>query len=139
MNVTIYVSISKNKNSKKIAESFEGDVFEITPTDKIYTKRISQLMMYGYKTVFNRRVSFTIDEIKFRNYDTVTLVSPIWAGRVCQYMRKYLETVPFKEKNVILVGSCEGGYKNYFDTYEGILDPSNTVIDKIIYEKGIRI
>jgi flavodoxin len=89
--------------------------------------------------VFNRRVSFTIDEIKFRNYDTVTLVSPIWAGRVCQYMRKYLETVPFKEKNVILVGSCEGGYKNYFDTYEGILDPSNTVIDKIIYEKGIRI
>ena len=53
-------------------------------------------------------------------------------------MKKYLEKIKFNNKFVTLVGSCDGGYKNYFNSFEGLLDESNKVIEEVIYIKGIR-
>ena len=139
MNAIIYFSISKNQYSKKVAESLEGDVFRITPTDRVYKSRFLQLLMYGYKTTLNRPVDYHIDDIDYSKYDLVTIVSPVWAGRVCQYMRVFLESVPFKNKDVVIVGTSEGGYKNYFSSYKGVLDPSNKVLNEIMYVSGEKV
>jgi len=139
MNATIYFSISKNLSSKKVADTIEGDSFRIWSRDKIYKSAIMQMIFYGFKTTFNKPVYFEIDEIDFSKYDLITLVSPVWAGRVCQYMRAYLQTVPFKGKKVIIVGTSKGGYDKYFSSYKGVLDPSNTVLNEIMYVKGEKV
>lgn len=139
MNAAIYFSVSKLKSSKKVAESFEGDVFEIVPKDRVYKSTAMQMFVYGFKTVANRPVKFELKDIDYSKYDTITLVGPVWAGGICQYMRKYLEEVPFKDKEVVLVGTSKGGYKNYFKSYEGVLDPSNKVINQIMYVDGEKV
>lgn len=139
MNAIIYFSISKNERSKEVAESFEGDRFRIWSRDKIFKSAIMQMIFYGFKTVANKPVYFEIDEIDFSKYDLITLISPVWAGRVCQYMRSYLQNVPFKGKDVVIVGTSKGGYDKYFSTYKGILDPSNNVLNEIMYVKGEKV
>lgn len=136
MKVVIYFSLSKNLNSKKIASSYDGDIFELVNLEKKYKSVFMNMFIYGYKTVRNKNVKFIIPDIDFNKYDSVVLVSPVWAGRVNIFMKKYLEQVSFKNKNVILVGSSDGGYKNYFNSYEGLLDKSNTITEEIMYVKG---
>jgi hypothetical protein len=138
MNVVIYFSLSKELNSKKIASSYDGDIFELVNKQRKHKFKAVDMFIYGYKTVANKNVKFEVPDIDFNKYDTVVLVSPVWAGRVNQFMRKYLEKVPFKNKKVIIVGSCDGGYSNYFSSYEGLLDKSNEVIEEVMYVKGIR-
>lgn len=129
--------MSKLKRSKTIAESIEGLKVELKPVGKIYKSSFMQMFMYGFYTVFNKKVAFEIEEIDYEKYDTIYLVSPVWAGRLNQYMRKFLETTPFTGKKVVLIGSCDGGYRQYFESYAGVLDPSNEVIESIIYVKGV--
>ena len=97
------------------------------------------MFMYGYKTTRNKPVYFEIDDIDYEKYDLVTLVSPVWAGRVCQYMKTYLQTIPFRNKEVIIVGSSKGGYDKYFSSYKGILDSSNKVLNEVMYVKGKKV
>ena len=129
--------MSKLKRSKTIAESIEGTKVELKPVGKIYKSSFMQMFMYGFYTVFNKKVTFEIEEIDYEKYDTIYLVSPVWAGRLNQYMRKFLDTKPFTAKKVVLIGSCDGGYSQYFESYTGVLDTSNEVIDKIVYVKGV--
>ena len=138
MNVIIYFSLSKNLNSKKIASTYDGDIFELVNNEKKHKSVFVNMFIYGYKTMRNKDVNFEAPSIDFDKYDTVVLVSPVWAGRVNIFMRKYLEKIKFYNKNVILVGSCDGGYDKYFKSYEGLLDGSNKIIEEVIYVKGIR-
>jgi|GEM_PF-3203212 len=138
MNAIIYFSMSDLKRSKEIADSFEGDKFEIRPTGRPVTSRAMQMFIYGYKTVFNRPVKFEVEQVDFSKYEKIILISPVWAGRVSQYMRAYLETKPFTSKDVIIIGSCEGGPGDYFESYNKSLDTSNRVVDKLMYIKGKR-
>lgn len=139
MNAIIYFSVSKKENSKKVAESLEGDLFRIRPRDKVYKSAIFQMFFYGFKTVANKPVYYEIDDIDFSKYELITLVSPVWAGKVCQYMRSYLQTIPFKGKDVVVVGTSKGGYNKYFTSYKGILDSSNNVVNEIMYVKGEKV
>lgn len=137
MNVVIYFSLSKEQNSKKAALTFEGDTFELVNNEKKYKSTIMNMFVYGYKTMRNKDVDFDVPEVDFDKYDTVILVSPVWAGKVNLFMKKYLEKNKFKNKNVKIVGTCKGGYKNYFNSYEGLLDDSNKVIEKVMYVDGV--
>ncbi len=138
MNAIIYFSLSKNSNSRKIASTYEGDIFEIVSKQRKYRFSFVNMFMYGYKTLNNKDVKYLSPTIDFDKYETITLVSPVWAGKVNLFMRKYLEKNRFMNKNVRLVGSCDGGYKNYFKSYEGLLDESNKIIEEVIFVKGIR-
>ncbi|MBN2605083.1 MAG: hypothetical protein JXR62_04580 [Bacilli bacterium] len=138
MKAVIYFSSSKNQMSKSIAHQIEGDIYQIENTGKQYRSKLSQMFMYGYITVFQKKVNFSIPNIDFDQYDEIVLVSPVWAGRVCAFMRQYLEKTEIKNKNITIIGSCDGGYKNYFESYDGLIDVSNVIVDKIIYVKGER-
>ena len=139
MNAVIYFSLSKNLNSRKIAITYEGDIFELVNNEKPHKSKIINMFIYGYKTVRNKDVNFDIPDIDFDKYDSIVLVSPVWAGGVNLFMKKYLEKTKFKNKNITLVGSCDGGYKNYFKSFKGLIDESNKVIEEVIYVKGKRI
>ena len=139
MNAIIYFSVSKGLQSQKVAKEIEGDLFRIVPRDKVYKSTFMQLFVYGFKTVANKPVYYEIEDIDFSKYDLITLVSPVWAGRVCQYMKSYLQTVPFKGKDVVIVGTCKGGYDKYFSSYKGILEPSNKVLNEVMYVKGKKV
>ena len=136
MNAIIYFSLSKDLNSKRIASTYDGDIFELVNNEKKRKSAFLNMLIYGFKTISNKDVDFEVPEIDFDKYDTVILVSPVWAGKVNLFMKKYLEKVAFKNKKVIIVGSCDGGYKNYFKSYIGLLDESNEVIEEVMYVKG---
>ena len=136
MNVIIYFSLSKNLRSKKIASTFDGDIYELVNNEKKHTSMFMNMFIYGYKTVFNKDVDFEVPSINFDKYDNVILVSPVWAGKANIFMKKYLEKVDIKNKKVTIVGSCDGGYENYFKSYNGLLDESNEIIKEIMYVKG---
>lgn len=136
MNVVVYFSFSKDLNSKNIALTYDGDVFELVSKQKKYRCKTINMFIYGYKTMNNKDVKFEVPAIDFDKYEKVILVSPVWAGGVNLFMKKYLEKVRFKNKKVVIVGSCDGGYKNYFKSYEGLLDKSNEIIEEVIYVKG---
>lgn len=138
MKAIIYFSSSKNQVSKSIANTIKGDIYCIENTGKQYRSTFGQMLMYGYKTVFNKKVDFSMPKINFNEYDEIVLVSPVWAGRICAFMRQYLEKANIMNQNITIIGSCDGGYKNYFASYEGLLDDSNKILEKIIYVKGVR-
>lgn len=134
MKAIIYNSFSKNRRSEAIAKSFEGDVFEIRPNKRIKSTAM-QMFFYGYATVFKKKMKYTIDEIDFDKYDEIVLVSPVWAGRINAYTRQFIVDHPFHDKKVTIIGSCDGGYANYFASFEAILT-GNEIIDTIMYVKG---
>lgn len=139
MKAIIYFSSSAGQVSKTIAQTLEGDLYRIENTGKKYKTKFFQMFMYGYKTVFNKKVDFSMPQIDFEKYEEIVLVSPVWAGRVNIFMRQYLEKVALKHKKITIIGSCDGGYKNYFASFDGIIDESNTIVEKIIYVKGERL
>lgn len=138
MKAIIYHSQSKDQRSKTIAESFEGDVFEIRSLEKNMSK-FCTMFIYGYKTMFSRKVKFEKPEIDFSLFDEIVLVSPVWAGRVNAFMSNYLKEVKLESKKITIVGSCDGGYTKYFDSYNSLLSPTNEIVEKIIYVKGDRL
>lgn len=134
MKVVIYNSFSKNRQSETIAKGIKGDIFEIVPSKRIKNP-IMQMLLYGYGTVRKKKMNYTIEPIDFDKYDEVVLVSPVWAGRVNAYTRQFLIDNPFKDKAVTIIGSCQGGYKDYFASFEGLL-VGNDIVEERMYVKG---
>jgi len=138
MKAIIFHSQSSDLRSKKIAESFDGTIFEIKSLEKKMSK-FCTMFIYGFKTVFSKKVKFLKPEIDFSLYDEIVIVSPVWAGRVNIFVSSYLKEVNIENKRITLVGSCDGGYKNYFESFNNVLSDTNEVVERIIYVKGIRL
>jgi len=139
MKAVIFFSNSKHQRSRAISEQYEGDKFEIVNIGRQVKFIPFQMIYYGYLTVFNRPVQTAYPEIEFNKYDEITLVSPIWAGRVNIFMKQFLENNEIKNKNIRIVGSCDGGYNKYFSSYTDLIDSSNTIIEEVIYVKDKRV
>jgi hypothetical protein len=138
MKAIIVHSLSKNKRSLEIAKQFEGDVYQIIPVKKPPKWYPFQLLVYGFLTVSGKDAEYQPLQIDFHKYDEVVLISPVWAGRVNVFMRTFLKQNVFHDKQVTIVGSCDGGYKEYFNSFKGLIDGCNTIIDKQIYVKGVK-
>jgi len=136
MNLIIVHSTSKNKRSLEIASQIDGEVQRIEHMKKPLKLFLFQLVIYGYQTVANKHVDIKPMDINFDQYSEIYLVSPVWAGRVNAYMRQFLIEHPFENKRVHILGSCEGGYKNYFDSFKKFIEPSNEIVETSIYVKG---
>ena len=137
MKAIIYHSMSKKKTSKEIALKIEGDHFEIKPLKPINTY-FFQLIVYGFKTVANKVVKYEKMDIDFSKYEEIVLVSPVWAGRVNAFMRQFLKDNRFHDKKVTIIGSCEGGYDKYFESYKGLIDGCCEIVEKQMYVKGVK-
>jgi hypothetical protein len=136
MKAIIYHSASKKRRSEKTAKEFDGDLYEIKPLKPI-KNIILQMIVYGFKTVAKRSVSYEPIDIDFSKYDEIVLVSPVWASRANAFMRQFLNDHPFKNKKVQIIGNCDGGYNGYFQSFESLLDDSNKIIKETMYVKGV--
>jgi len=141
MKAIIFFSLSKKQNSRHIAETIEGDHFEIISLEKTAKCMLWLMFKYGYKTVFNKNVSFEVEDIDFDNYDEIVLVSPVWAGKANAFMKQYLRETVIKNKKITIIGSCSGesGYKGYFNSFDSIIDESNEVIEHIMFVKRAKV
>jgi hypothetical protein len=138
MTAVIYHSVSKHKQSKRIAETYDGDHFEIQHAKRPIRCFLFQLMVYGFETVSNKKVKIQPVAIDYDKYDSIVLVAPVWAGRVNAYLRQFLKEHPFQNKKVTLVASCDGGYNRYFDSFRGLIDETNEIVERVVYVKGER-
>lgn len=136
MKAVIYFSASKRNRSKGIALSIAGDHFELLPAERIKRIPIITMIRLGFITIRDKYVRVASPKIDFDKYDEVVLVFPIWAGRMAQYMKCYLKDVPFKNKKVTLVASSDSGQKSYLVGLGNIVDPSNDVVDVVMYKKN---
>jgi putative NADPH-quinone reductase len=136
MKAVIYFTMSKKKRSMHIAQSIEGDTYELLPGESRTKFFLFQLLRYGFMTVTDKKVPFAAPKIDFDQYDEVVLVFPIWAGRMAQYMKEYVKSVPFTGKKVTLIATSDSGSSKYASSFEGILDESNEIVDIVIYKKN---
>jgi hypothetical protein len=136
MKAIIYHTMSKRRRSEVIAKGIKGDHYEIKGTKRPIKFYPFQLFYYGFITVANKKVNLQPLHIDFAKYDEIVLVSPVWAGRVNAYMRQFLKDNQFHDKKVTIIASCDGGYEKYFDSYKGLIDGCNTIVEKNIYVKG---
>ena len=137
MKVIIYFSMSKKKRSRDIAMSIEGDHYELLPGERIRRIPIISYLRLGFITMKDKDVPVEAPEINFDKYDEVVLVFPIWAARMAQYMKSYLNQVPFNGKNVTLIATSTSGRKGYMNGLCDSVDPSNDVIDIVMYKKDV--
>ncbi len=138
MNLIIVHSLSKNKRSLKIANELKGDLIRIEHIKKPIKNMFLQMMVYGFKTLTGKNVGIKPLNIDYSKYTDIYLISPVWAGRVNAFMRQFLKEYPFENKKVHLIGSCDGGYKHYFESYKNLIDISNQIVEKTIYVKGVK-
>ncbi len=138
MKAVIYFSMSKKKICRSIASEIDGDHFEIVNLHRQIKFVPFQMFYYGFKTVAKKTVKFETPVIDFDKYDEVVLVSPVWAGKVNCFMSEYLSHNKFKNKTVTIIGSSLGENKNYFESFDGLIDESNKIEKHITYIKGIK-
>ena len=135
MKAIIYHSNSSKKRSEAVAYTLEGDRYEIKPL-KTYKSIFMQMLMFGFKTTFKKRIEYHEVVINFDKYDEITLISPVWAGKVSAVMRTFLLDHKFHDKKVTLIGTSDGENKKYFESYKGLIDGCCEIISKEIYIKG---
>ena len=144
MKAIIFFSNSKKHFSKNVAKDIEGDHFEIENLGKKIKFIVFQMIYFGYITVFNKPVKTNNLAIDFEKYDEIVLVSPVWAGRACAFMKQLLLDNQFKDKQVTIIATAGGMNKKYFSSFDNLIDKSNNVEkhmmyvkDKIIYERSV--
>ncbi len=137
MKAIIYHTNSKKRQCEKIAHTIYGDRYEIK-VKKPYKSVFMQMLVFGYKTTFNKRVEYHKVDIDFNKYHELVLISPVWGGKVNAVMRTFLLDNKFHDKKVTIIGSSDGGNKKYFDSYNGLIDGCCDIVERISYVKGKR-
>lgn len=135
MKAIIFFSMSKKQSSRKIAMQIEGDHFEIVNQGKSIKFAAFQMFYYGYMTIAKKKVKFRSPIIDFDKYTEIILVSPVWAGKANIFMAQYLTENIFMNKEVTIIGSSMGENKKYFDSFDNLIDESNSVVEHISYIK----
>lgn len=138
MNAIIVHSVSKHKHSKSKVTLYDGDLYEITPKKPI-KNIVLQMIVYGFKTVAKRKVSYNHLDIDFSQYDEITLISPVWAGQVNAFMRQFLTDHQIVDKDIRIVGTSKGGYDKYFQSFGPYIDDSNTIIEETMFVNGKKV
>ena len=136
MKAIIYFSQSKKQRSKEIAETIKGDLYELLPATKIPKFFLFKMFFLGMATRRNKKLDFDAPKIDFDKYEEVVLVFPIWASGMAQFMKCYLDTVPFKHKKVTIIATSDSGKKGYILNLTEIVHESNDVVDIVMYKKN---
>lgn len=138
MNAIIFHTTTKHQSSLIVSNNFEGDKFQIKSTKKTPKSTFCQMFIFGYQTMAKKKVLIQPLDINFDKYDEIYLVSPVWAGRINAYMRQFLKDYPIKNKKIHIIANSLGDNPKYFNTFKAFLDPSNTVVEESVYQKGVK-
>ncbi len=138
MKAIIYYSMTKKQKCKNIAYQIEGDHFEIEDLHKPNKCAFFRVIHYAYIVIANKDIEFKTPKIDFDQYDEIFLVSPVWGGKICIFMSRYLKQNIFTNKEVTVVSSSIGENNDYLDSVKEVIDSSNKIVKHITYIKGIK-
>ena len=105
----IYLSISGNTTAiaqwlKELDERIE--LYPIKLDESIPKSKLMQVVKYGYKTIFNRNISYIFDNEVIDSLDGIIIGAPIWMGRIPSPVRDIISSIDLKDK-------CVAGYCTY--------------------------
>ncbi len=138
MKAIIYFTASRKKTSRQIAQSIDGDMFQLLPGESLPKFFPWKMIKLGHATITNKTLPFAIEKIDYSKYDDIVLIFPIWAGRMSQYMKSFVDSVPFENKSISLIASSGSGNKRYLHKLRELSVPKNKVTDIVLY-KGNQI
>lgn len=131
----IYYSLS-GRTERELKKRFEGDFFRLKGKVKIPKSYLRQMFYLGYFATFNKDINYEDITIDLDSYDEIVLGSPVWAFNFSPILKKFLKDHPFKNKNVTLLMTHEGGPGKAIEKMKKHLDKSNTVVNEISLKLG---
>lgn len=135
MKAIIYYSLS-GRTERELKKRFEGDYYQLKGKIKIPKGYWSQIGYLGFFSSFSVPLNYEDLNIDFAKYDEIVLGSPVWAFTFVPFLKRYLRENKFKNKNVHILVTCDGGPGKVLKHFKRYLDKSNTIISQEIVELG---
>jgi hypothetical protein len=135
MKAIIYYSL--NNRTKQLVKNIEGDLFVIEEAVNVPKSTVMQMIILGFFGVFKKSRPIKPLDIDFSKYEEIVLATPVWAGNITCFMRRFLEENEIARKKVTLIATCDGGPGKVMNDYKSYLKGNE--IEEIIYVKGERI
>jgi len=109
---TLIIYYSRTGNTKAVCESLSKEINADIVEVKDLNNRMSKTGIIGgmFKTILGMRTKIFPEKIDMSAYPNVILSSPIWATKVAPAMRTVIYMNGFKDKNVIMLVTCDSTY-----------------------------
>jgi len=113
------VYFTRSNNSKRIAEkianNLDAEIIQIT--DGKNYKGLFGYIKAGFYSTSNKKVKIKLDK-EIKDYDKLIVVSPIWAGKLANPVRIFLND--YQLKNIDLVTSSIGSTIKDVELYKSV-------------------
>ncbi len=139
----LIVYYSKTPHVDQLVESLSGDKVKIELKKPFPNFKPFLMFIAGYHSVTGKERELMPLEVNPDEYDQITIVTPVWAGRPAIPVLSFLKNYPFKSKEVNVIFSYDGNYGHSDELIKPYLE-GNTIkemkgfikstFDKVIYE-----
>jgi flavodoxin len=137
----VYFSLNGNTDyvANRIAEALrtltELDVIRLEPVKPYADKGFKKYMAGGAAATFGAKPELKAYEFEPKDYDTVILGTPIWAGTVAPPLRTFMLNNRLKGKNIALfVNSMSGNADKCLSKFEKYLKKTNIIATMSLVE-----
>lgn len=125
----IYVIyFTRSNNSKRIAEKIANKLNAelVQITDGHNYKGLFGYIKAGFYSTSNKKVNIVTDK-QIDQYDEIIIVSPIWAGRLANPIRKFLENIDLKNVRLVTasIGSTVKDLQGFKSIHSVVRNESN--------------
>ena len=120
--------------AKKISETAEADLYEITPAQRYTTADLDWTNKKSRSSVemndVDCRPALADKDVKIDDYDTIFVGFPIWWGREPSVIDTFLESYDFSNKTIVMYATSGGsGMGQTAKRIRQLVGESTNVID----------
>jgi len=137
----VYFSLNGNTDyvAERLAEALrdqvELDVIRLEPVKPYADKGFRKFMKGGADATFGAKPELKLYNFDPRDYDTVVIGTPIWAGTVAPPLRTFMLHNRLKGKNIaIFVNSMSGNSEKCLSKFEKYLKKTNIIATMSLVE-----
>jgi flavodoxin len=122
--------------AETLGKQFGGDVREVQETKK--RSLFNAYFAGDFAALGHKASSINPVDANLKNYDTVFIGSPIWAGNCVPAINALLKLIDLKNKNVVLFFTMGGGDVQKAVQYltQIVTDKGGKVIDSASFKSG---
>ena len=109
--IVIYYSFEGNSEyvAEKVAEYTQADLEKLTVSNEPPKKGLAKFLHGGKSALFKDDPGLHPLKHDLKDYDTLILIYPIWAGNCPPAMQAFLKEYRFSGKNVYLIANSASG------------------------------
>jgi flavodoxin len=123
----IVIYYSHSDHSKLIASHLNGDKREIKLEKQLPRNMFLLMIVGGYYSIFGKNLALEKMDVDINQYDEITLITPVWAGKPASPMQSFLNSIKFKNKKVRVIFSYGGSEGRSASVIKDLIDESNTI------------